>query len=53
MRANRLEGEDYDLFVAFARKVLRWLPEERPRADDLIGDDFLSQHIRDREKVDK
>lgn len=49
VREHRLEGEDHRLFVAFARKVLRWLPEERPRADDLMADDFLCQHIRERE----
>ena len=46
-----MEGEDHELFVAFAKKVLRWLPEERPRADELISDAFLSQHIHEREKA--
>ncbi|KAM0424572.1 hypothetical protein ACHAPT_010291 [Fusarium lateritium] len=50
VREHRLEGQDHDLFVMFARKTLRWLPEERPRADELIDDDFLSQHIRERER---
>ena len=51
MREHRLEGEDHELFVALAKKVLRWLPEETHRADELISDDFLLQHIREREKA--
>jgi hypothetical protein len=41
----RLEGEDKELLVAFARKVLRWLPEERKSAGEFLeeGDDFLTQ----------
>ena len=53
LREHRLEGEDHELFVAFARKVLRWLPEERPKADDLISDEFLTQHIRERERANE
>jgi serine/threonine protein kinase len=41
----RLEGEDKELLLAFARKVLRWLPEERKSAGEFLeeGDDFLTQ----------
>lgn len=41
----RLEGVDKELLIAFARKVLRWLPEERMSATELLeeGDGFLTQ----------
>jgi hypothetical protein len=44
-REVRLEGVDKELLVAFARKVLRWLPEERMSATELLeeGDGFLTQ----------
>ncbi|OAA57898.1 protein kinase-like protein [Niveomyces insectorum RCEF 264] len=42
-RETRLAGEDKALFVAMLRRVLRWLPEERPPADELAYDDFLMQ----------
>jgi phosphoserine phosphatase len=46
-REVRLEGLDKDLLAAFARKVIRWLPEERMSAAELLeeGDGFLTQWI--------
>jgi hypothetical protein len=46
-REVRLEGVDKELLVAFARKVIRWLPEERMSAAELLkdGDGFLTQWI--------
>ncbi|KAK7934577.1 hypothetical protein PG985_000072 [Apiospora marii] len=38
---TKLEGEDKEQFLALARKILRWLPDERPSADGLYFDDFL------------
>jgi len=42
-RERRLEGKDKALLLALARKILRWLPEERPSAEDLFEDEFLTQ----------
>lgn len=43
-RETRLEGSDKRLLLAFVRKILRWLPEERPCAETLIEEDeFLNQ----------
>ncbi|OAA68199.1 protein kinase [Niveomyces insectorum RCEF 264] len=42
-RETRLAGEDKALLVALARKLLRWLPEDRPAAEDLLDDAFLNQ----------
>lgn len=37
-----LQGEDKRLFIEFASKILKWLPEERPSAKDLYNDVWLS-----------
>ncbi|KAJ4309798.1 hypothetical protein N0V84_011307 [Fusarium piperis] len=37
------EGEDHRLFIALAQKIFRWLPEERPSAQDLTEDEFIAQ----------
>ncbi|EFY86239.1 protein kinase-like protein [Metarhizium acridum CQMa 102] len=42
-RITRLEGEDKQLMLDFARRALRWLPEERPTAEELAFDDWLMQ----------
>lgn len=44
-RERRLSGKDKELLLALARKILRWLPEERPSAEDLFEDEFLIQWI--------
>lgn len=43
-RERRLEGKDQELLLSLARKILRWLPEERPSAEDLFENEFLLQH---------
>ncbi|KAJ4328613.1 hypothetical protein N0V84_000972 [Fusarium piperis] len=44
-RESRLEGEEKKLLLALVRKILRWLPEERPCAETLIEEDeFLNQY---------
>ncbi|KAH6974816.1 hypothetical protein EDB80DRAFT_693104 [Ilyonectria destructans] len=43
MRESRLEGEDKDLLLAFVRRIMHWLPEQRPTAEKLAYDDFLMQ----------
>jgi hypothetical protein len=44
---TRLQGRDQEIFLAFARKVLRWLPEERASAGELLAqnDEFLTQFM--------
>ncbi|KAK2051206.1 protein kinase [Colletotrichum caudatum] len=42
-REIRLEGKEKEILVAFVRKVLRWLPEDRPTAEELFKDEFLNQ----------
>jgi len=37
-----LEGEDKRLFIEFASKMLRWLPEERLTAKVLYNDPWLN-----------
>lgn len=37
-----LLGEDKRLFLDFARKMLRWEPEERPTAKELYNDPWLN-----------
>ncbi|KAH7329486.1 kinase-like domain-containing protein [Stachybotrys elegans] len=43
-REIRLEGRDKELLLRLARKILRWLPEDRPSAEDLFEDQFVVQH---------
>jgi hypothetical protein len=50
-RETRLEGRDQEILLAFARKVLRWLPEERSSAGELLAqdDEFLTQFMTEME----
>ena len=43
-RERRLEGKERELFMVFIRKILRWLPEDRPTAEGLFDDEFLNQY---------
>jgi hypothetical protein len=38
------------LLLAFVRRILRWLPEERPVASELWDDEFLEQHNLEEEE---
>ncbi|KAI5276006.1 protein kinase [Aureobasidium subglaciale] len=40
---DRFLGEDKELLLQLVRKVLRWVPEERPSAEGLFDDEFLDQ----------
>ncbi|KZF22425.1 kinase domain protein [Xylona heveae TC161] len=40
-RESQLEGGEKGIFLQFIRKVLRWLPEERPTALELLSDEWL------------
>jgi len=39
---ERLTGQDKDLFIQFMRSMLKWLPEERRTAKQLLEDPWLS-----------
>ena len=39
------EGEEKALFLAFIRKMVRWRPEERASARELMGDPWLSKPV--------
>lgn len=39
--AADIEGEDVPGFLRFLRKILRWLPEQRPTTEELIYDPWL------------
>ncbi|TAQ84459.1 hypothetical protein B7494_g7206 [Chlorociboria aeruginascens] len=43
IREQWLRGEDRPLFVRFLRRMLCWMPEERPAAEELALDAFLMQ----------
>lgn len=43
MREHQFSGEDKQLFLKFLRGIFRWLPEDRPTAEELAYDDFLMQ----------
>ena len=36
-----LQGEEKQLFLEFVGKMLRWVPEDRMTARDLLGDPWL------------
>lgn len=42
-RVTHLEGDDKQLRLGFARRILRWLPDERPIAEELAFDAWLMQ----------
>ncbi|KAM3420658.1 hypothetical protein BST61_g3913 [Cercospora zeina] len=44
-REMRLSGNDRALLLALIRKILKWLPEERPTAQELFEDDFIMQFM--------
>lgn len=37
-----LQGEDKRLFIQFAQRMLKWVPEERATAKELYEDPWLS-----------
>ncbi|GIZ44610.1 hypothetical protein CKM354_000780400 [Cercospora kikuchii] len=44
-REVRLDGQDKVLLLNLMRKILKWLPEERPTAQDLFEDGFILQFM--------
>ncbi|KDB20643.1 CMGC/SRPK protein kinase [Trichophyton interdigitale MR816] len=43
--AEGIEGEDVPGFLSFLRRILRWLPEERPTAGELMFDPWLMKGL--------
>ncbi|KAL6169665.1 hypothetical protein ACJQWK_04671 [Exserohilum turcicum] len=41
MREQWLQGKEQEQLLALVRRILRWLPEERPSAEDLFEDAFF------------
>ena len=39
---KRFKGEEKALFLSFAKKMLKWKPEERSSAKELLGDPWLN-----------
>jgi serine/threonine-protein kinase SRPK3 len=40
---KRLQGEEKALFLSFAKKMLKWKPEERSSAKELLADTWLNR----------
>ncbi|KAF8803221.1 kinase-like protein, partial [Phlegmacium glaucopus] len=40
---NRLRGEEKALFLSFVKKMLKWKPEERSSAKELLDDPWLNR----------
>ncbi|EGC45682.1 protein kinase [Histoplasma capsulatum var. duboisii H88] len=43
--AKDIKGDDRDGFLTFLGKILRWLPEERPTAGELVYDEWLMKGL--------
>lgn len=43
--ADDLEGENKEGYLEFLQRILRWLPEERPRAEELVFDPWLMEGL--------
>ena len=48
-RELQFSWQDKELFLHFLRRVFRWLPEERPTAEELAYDEFLMQAVLEQE----
>ena len=44
-RSMRLKSKDRESLLALVRKNLKWLPEERPSAEDLFEDESINQFM--------
>ena len=40
---KRLKEEEQALFLSFVKKMLKWKPEERSSAKELLGDPWLNR----------
>lgn len=43
--ATDIKGEDKEGFLRSLRRILRWLPEERPTTEDLVFDPWLMEGL--------
>lgn len=50
-RVTKLEGQDKRMLLSLARKILRWLPEERPSAEALTGEEFITQYLQNEQEA--
>ncbi|KAK2737832.1 hypothetical protein FQN57_007390 [Myotisia sp. PD_48] len=46
--AEKLEGENKEGFLSFLRTILKWLPEERPTAEELVYHPWLMEGLKSR-----
>jgi serine/threonine-protein kinase SRPK3 len=44
---EQLEGDNKKVFLQFLRSMIRWIPEERPTAEEAIYDDWLMEGLID------
>lgn len=43
-RESRLQGKGKELLLSLVQTILRWLPDNRPSAQDLFENELLVQH---------
>ncbi|KAI1920683.1 hypothetical protein LOZ12_005618 [Ophidiomyces ophidiicola] len=43
--ADKIKGEDKEGFLRFLRRILKWLPEERPKANEILYDPWLMKGL--------
>jgi hypothetical protein len=42
---KQIKGEEKELFLNFVKKMLKWKPEERSSAKELLGDPWLNSKV--------
>lgn len=46
-----MNDKDRELLLALVRKILKWLPGERPSAQDLFEDEFINQFMTGNDSI--
>ncbi|EEP75786.1 predicted protein [Uncinocarpus reesii 1704] len=49
--SEKMYGGEREGFLAFLRRILRWLPEERPTAEELVFDPWLMKGLYGEEEM--